>query len=78
MPIKKKKELVLGPETSENMSALPSLVGKCMIVQLLVRKHAPKKDKTKRCMGFTGLKNLTKGASLVNSWDCRMRQMKEV
>jgi hypothetical protein len=77
MPIKK-KELVLGPETSENMSALPSLVGKCMIVQLLVRKHAPEKDKMKQCMGFTSLQKWTNGASLVNSWDCWVRQMKEV
>jgi hypothetical protein len=34
---------------------MPSLVGKRMIVQPLVRKHAPKKDKTKRCMRFSGL-----------------------
>ena len=28
---------------------------KCMIIQLLVCKYAPKKDKTEQCMSFSGL-----------------------
>jgi hypothetical protein len=35
--------------------SIPSLVGKCMIVQPFVRQHAPEKDQTERCMNFRAL-----------------------
>jgi hypothetical protein len=51
--LSKKQQLV-----SRNKGALrplPSRVRNHMIVQPLVCKHAPKKDKTKQCMDFSGL-----------------------
>jgi hypothetical protein len=53
MPIER---ISIGARDTGDKSELPSLVGKRMIVQPLVCKHAPEKDKTERCMGFSGLR----------------------
>ena len=34
---------------------LPGLIGKRMIIQPLIRKHTPEKDKTEWSVGFSGL-----------------------